>query len=222
MTSAVEHTGWMNSTFTLDGLSPPVPAAEPLRPSGQRRHDPARRPTSHMCANCGRAFTPPTRATAFCGLRCKEEARAVRYGRKLRREYGGDLPDDHAYALKMRIAHALGGGYRANARRLNPDRRAEVIARDGGRCVLCASDGEEIDHVQGDSNALSNLRYLCKPCHREVTEKHLAAITDKETLLRDLKLRLRIAAREPLRACDREDWSQIWRTWVAEHATCDT
>ena len=208
----------MSAWFSLSGLPAPVPAAEPLQQKGQRSQDLASRATSYVCANCDRAFTPPARATAFCGLGCKGEARAVRYGRKLRREHGDELPEDHAYALKMQIAHALGGGYRATARRLSAAVRAEVIDRDSGVRQQCGEPGEEIDHIEGDSSDRTNLRYLCKPCRHEVTDRHLTRIMDGETLLRALNLRRRIGAAEPLRACDRPDWSSTWRGWASQHA----
>lgn len=50
---------------------------------------------------------------------------------------------------------------------------AKVRERDAGRCVVCAGEGEEVDHIvplaQGGTNDLGNLRLLCHPCHQGVT-----------------------------------------------------
>ena len=63
--------------------------------------------------------------------------------------------------------------------------RTEVWGRDGGRCVLCGSDGDHVDHIRtlhslllefsprSKKEALAcaplwdtdNGRVLCKPCH---------------------------------------------------------
>lgn len=134
-------------------------------------------------------------------------------------EHGNKLPDDVAYALRIKRAFAISGGYPAKDRRLTPERRAKVIARDGWRCVLCGEPGDDVDHMTGDSDELSNLRLLCKPCHREVTEFHLVPIDDADKLLRAFDLEGRTRAAEPTRACDRPDWAQTWRMWMREHAT---
>ena len=46
--------------------------------------------------------------------------------------------------------------------------RAQVLARDGRRCVVCgAAEGLEIHHVDGDprNNAPGNLKTVCRACH---------------------------------------------------------
>lgn len=187
-----------------------------------QRKAPGPKIISIVCANCDVDFPARGRPTAFCGPRCRAEADAVRYGRRSYAEYGNDLPDDIAYALRIKRAFAVSGGYAAWDRRLTPERRAEVIARDGGLCVLCGEPGEDIDHINGDSDDLSNLRLLCKPCHRQVTEINLVPISDAGMLLRAAGMEARTRALEPTRACDRSDWSGNWRAWVREHTTYDT
>lgn len=56
---------------------------------------------------------------------------------------------DVAAALEMRLAHIAVGGYPETARRIPDKVRAEVFARDGGRCVLCGAPATEIDHIEG-------------------------------------------------------------------------
>lgn len=172
-----------------------------------------------VCANCDSTFSLGNRPTPFCGPRCRAEADAVRYGRRSYAAHGDQLPDDIAYALKMKRLFAMSGGYPATARRLTPERRAEVIARDGGLCVLCGQPGEDIDHMNRNSPALQDLRYLCKPCHRTVSEANLVPITKPEQLLRAFHLLVRTRAPEPMRACDQPDWAANWRAWMREHAT---
>jgi hypothetical protein len=88
------------------------------------------------------------------------------------------MPKDIVYAIRMKIASAIGGGYDQQARTLRSEVRRAVIERDQGRCVLCGGPGEEVDHIAGPSPELTNLRLLCKSCHRVVTEQHLIPITD--------------------------------------------
>jgi len=174
---------------------------------------------SYECPNCGDRFLSEHHGAGFCGLRCRSEAEAVRYTRRKVAEYGDRdaLPDDIAYAVKMKIAHALGGGYDQNARKLPPGVRQQVVDRDGGLCRTCGAPGEEVDHIDGPSPDLSNLRLLCKTCHHEVTDSRLLPISDEETAaLRDA-LWVRAYAPEALLPSDRDDWDKSWRPWVLAH-----
>lgn len=64
-------------------------------------------------------------------------------------------------------------GTGAHQRRL----RKAVTKRDGWRCVACGkgTNTGEVDHItplrKGGSDDLSNLQYLCKPCHAAKTAK---------------------------------------------------
>lgn len=58
--------------------------------------------------------------------------------------------------------------------------RKQVIQRDKGLCQRCLTAGKvtagnECDHIipkaRGGSDDLSNLRLLCRPCHRAVTAR---------------------------------------------------
>ena len=51
--------------------------------------------------------------------------------------------------------------------------RAQIFARDGGRCVFCKADAAlTIHHIRpralGGSDAPMNLVTLCQPCHDEI------------------------------------------------------
>jgi len=79
--------------------------------------------------------------------------------------------------------HTLGRpgvGYRepgrGNSRYISNDIRAEVIRRDGGRCVLCGAESDlHIDHIIpfsiGGSTHVDNLQVLCKPCNLSKSNK---------------------------------------------------
>lgn len=65
-----------------------------------------------------------------------------------------------------------------------PQRRDTVRRRAGGRCegrvegVRCPARGTECDHVtphaRGGADDLSNLQWLCTPCHKRKTAKEAA------------------------------------------------
>jgi 5-methylcytosine-specific restriction protein A len=52
-------------------------------------------------------------------------------------------------------------------------RRRMVLARDRHVCLLCGGRAREVDHIvpraHGGGDELSNLRSLCRACHRRVT-----------------------------------------------------
>lgn len=51
--------------------------------------------------------------------------------------------------------------------------RAVVLTRDLYTCAHCGLEGDEVDHVDGDShhNALHNLQVLCASCHSVKTAR---------------------------------------------------
>jgi hypothetical protein len=197
-----------------------LPPRRAPRPRGPRRKP--RKPTTFLllpCPNCDERFKAPGHTSrAYCGQPCGAEANAVRYARKRFADYpDGDLPDDIDYAIRIQLAHAVASGYPRAERLLPPEVRAAVFERDAGLCVICGEPGEDIDHINGSSPDLGNLRLLCKDCHREVTEKHLVPATGPE-LEKFAELHARIEAPEPLRPCDAVDWARCWRKWRKDHA----
>lgn len=184
-------------------------------PMGRVRTVPAA-PAPRRCASCLRVWQPPNRRiAAYCSPACRAVANAVRYARHRVEIYGRELPEDVAYAVNIRRAHALAGGYPSGRRRLPAAVRRLVWARDGGRCVLCGGQGEEVDHTRGDSELPEDLRVLCAGCHRRVTSAQLRPLPDDEAVLalRD-EMVLRTYAPRPLRACD--DWAGWLRdAWCA-------
>lgn len=55
------------------------------------------------------------------------------------------------------------------------ERKAEVLARDGGVCANCQGPGTHADHIvpkaMGGTDALDNLQTLCAPCHYRKTAR---------------------------------------------------
>lgn len=173
------------------------------------------------CANC--FGTLPDREdhkpALFCTDLCQEYARVVRYWRTVARN--GDLETDAGVreALETKIAHLLAGGYNATARRITREARALVIERDKV-CVSCGRPGEEIDHIDGDSNDPGNLQLLCKDCHHTKTRSHFVPAGPEMTALIDGIERDRVLPDEPSQLCDDDMFwkiveSQIRRERIA-------
>ncbi|MFS3128087.1 HNH endonuclease [Nocardioides sp. Bht2] len=205
--------------MTIGWTTVPIPQrAKKSSTARQRKTRPPRTPKVYacVCPNCGETFEA-TRSKTYCTNRCRLEAEVVRYTRKKLTEHPDGWPEDIDAVVRTKMAHAVTGTYNKNARRLSPKRRAEVIARDGGRCVRCNGEGTEIDHIAGDSTDLENLQLLCNACHRHKTNSCITEATDPESRATSKRLWLRVYAREPLRVCDASDWAQNRVTWLAQH-----
>jgi 5-methylcytosine-specific restriction endonuclease McrA len=181
------------------------------------------------CADCEQEVRLDRKPrTPFCGDLCRERSSLVRYERRLRirlaEEPGFKIDEDIAYALMIRRAHVLSGGYGHDKHKIPPEIRAKVIARDGGRCVKCGAPGQEIDHISGPDPDLANLQLLCTPCHRSKTDKNLVPISaddPKDEHLRQMQrdIMARIDSVEPLKVCDAPEWATTWREELANRMT---
>jgi 5-methylcytosine-specific restriction endonuclease McrA len=194
-------------------------------PLPRKRRVSRQRPSQYTCANCALVFRARQSGPAepYCSLRCKDEAKAVRYARARLAEYGtcrvAELPEDIQDAIQMKIAHALAGGYDEQARRLAPALRQAIFDRDGSRCVICGAPGTEIDHAHGPSAEPENLRVLCPDCHKAVTRNRFVRVEDGSREARKSRqLWLRTLAPHPIRPCDVDDWASIWREWATGHS----
>jgi hypothetical protein len=172
-----------------------------------------------LCSNCGSRFQQRYSREVYCSPMCSAEAEFVRYFRRVLMRFGAEIPTDVAEALQMRFAHLIGGGYDKRGRRLSKTMREAVWARDRGRCALCSDPGEEIDHIAGSDSALPNLRLLCKPCHREITQSRIRPIDpdDHETLAHRTRILERVRSDRPMRASDSADWQDEWQQWLISH-----
>lgn len=163
------------------------------------------------CANC---FEPlPTelqhRPWLFCSLLCQDTANTIRYWRKTSRNGKFEADPDVRYAISIRLAHMLAGGYNSEARRIPLDVRALVIERDRV-CVKCGSPGEEIDHIDGDSSDPDNLQLLCKNCHHAKTDEHLVPASQNQSDRIFALLIERVVPDRPAQLCDDEEgWAAI-------------
>ncbi|HKO56344.1 MAG TPA: HNH endonuclease [Thermoanaerobaculia bacterium] len=182
---------------------------KPLEPVGSRAAALVWPP--FPCPNCDE---PVPDARLFCSELCREEAKYVRYYRT-KIDDGSIVQADIRDALRMRLAHILAGGYHARLRQVPVDVRRAVIERDGGRCRACDAPGEEIDHIRGSKNDLSNLQLLCVDCHWKKTTRRMHRISAKshpEEWAKANALVARVQAVEPIRLCDDPSWERRSRT----------
>ena len=79
------------------------------------------------------------------------------------------LPRKEQTAIRAKRA-ATSKRYRSRAARITQAQIHEVWERDQV-CTICGDEGKEIDHIvpvsRGGQTELTNLRLLCRPCHRE-------------------------------------------------------
>lgn len=173
------------------------------------------------CANC---FAPlpddvKHRPWLFCGQLCQDTANTIRYWRKTSRSGKFEADPDVRYAIGIRLAHMLAGGYNSDARRIPLDVRALVIERDRV-CVECGGPGEEIDHIDGDSSDPDNLQLLCKSCHHVKTAKHLVPASQDQSDRIFALLIERVVPDLPAQLCDDEEsWAAIEPRLRAERIT---
>lgn len=193
--AAVQH--------TLDHpTSPVLPTAERQAGIASRRFQ------DDDCANCMNPL--PVQVTGlFCTELCRQTASTVRYWRRIVRDDRLARPDVRE-ALTIQIAHLLAGGYAANARRLPRATRDQVWKRDEGLCRGCGGQGEEIDHIDGDSPDLTNLQLLCKTCHHTKTQARMVPATVDQRMAIDQLQRQRVVPDEPILLCDDQESG----TWV--------
>lgn len=178
-----------------------------LTPADAPRFEPNR------CANC---FEPlpddyEHRPWLFCSVLCQDTANTIRYWRKTSRNGRFQADADVRYAISIRLAHMLAGGYNSDARRIPLDVRALVIERDRV-CVSCGGPGEEIDHIDGDSGDPGNLQLLCTTCHHAKTAEHLVPASEEQSDRIFALLVMRVAPEVPAQLCDDEtEWAALER-----------
>lgn len=181
------------------------------------------------CPNCLSPL-PDDLDRLFDSEECQQAASAVRYLRRVAAD-GRLAREDVRAAVRRKLWFALNSGYPAKARRLPPATRSLVLARDKGLCQKCGRSGDQIDHIRGDSRALSNLQVLCVDCHNTKTDYALFGAVapavdfaddapEAESIPQDTETQLtpaaealldRAMARVPMQLCDDERWEVHWR-----------
>ncbi|HYX72751.1 MAG TPA: HNH endonuclease, partial [Nitrososphaera sp.] len=153
-----------------------------------------------LCVNCDKGFVVSGPATLYCSPRCHQDAKLVRYVRACMKD--GRIKDPlvrEVIQKRLAFAYSEKGYYDEKARHLSPSIRRKVIERDKGLCKECQAIGGEIDHIDGDSDDMSNLQLLCRDCHNQKTKARMIPITPdheryEEILVRESELRSRIDA----------------------------
>lgn len=166
------------------------------------------------CANC---FEPlpnddEHKPALFCSELCNSVAKDVRYWRSTIRDGRFQSDPEVRLALHTRIAHLLAGGYNSAARTIPAGVRAFVFGRNKV-CVLCGGPGQEIDHIDGDSNDPGNLQLLCTDCHHAKTATRFVPATEEQNAFVDRLEQERVLPDEPAQLCDDDMfWQRAERT----------
>lgn len=167
------------------------------------------------CANCLEPL-PNEEPGLYCSPLCKETAKDVRYIRRKERDPEQLEDPDILDAIHTKIAHLLGGGYDAKARRIPPGVRDLIWTRDEGKCVECGAPSEEIDHKDGSSNEPGNPQLLCSSCHRVKTALRMKPTSGEQDAWVDELYRERINPDPPVYLADGEvRWQVEWPALLA-------
>ncbi|MGJ4748152.1 hypothetical protein ACQV5M_17465, partial [Leptospira sp. SA-E8] len=112
------------------------------------------------CVNCDKDIPWERLYKIFCSELCQEEAKYVRYHRKVIAE-GRDKDPDIAAAIEVKRISIISGGYSTKDRKVPESLRAQVFKLSKNRCAICGKLGREVDHIKGSSNDIENLQLLC-------------------------------------------------------------
>jgi hypothetical protein len=172
------------------------------------------------CFACGARIGARGKPFLFCSDECKAVSKAVRYVRKKIDDEVDWTPDLlHACGQKILPWATSGRAYDERGRYLAPRRRADIFARDGGRCVLCDAPATQIDHIHGSSPDPSNLRAVCAECNRKLMLDNLVPVKDErqrqEIRSRMTDLAHLIASPVPFAlGFDHTRWDKSWRLYA--------
>lgn len=166
------------------------------------------------CANCATPLTHFEKRLT-CDSFCRDLAAAVRYARAAISDGRVDADLDVLPSIRIQFAHLLNGGYESYGRKVTPQVRSDVITRDAGLCQTCGGPGNEVDHIEGDSNEPDNLQLLCSDCHRKKTQTLMVPAEDEEKALLLGVWAKRIFPAQPLMLADSGEWASQWRALEA-------
>lgn len=171
-----------------------------------------------LCQNCDAQLTleQARHGALFCGEKCKQTAKAVRYARATLRDGRYKRDPLVREAVEQKSAHVLGGGYPEKSRSLSDEQREAIFKRDNRRCRLGGAPATEIDHIAGSSSDPENLQALCKPCNMAKARAHFRSATPEEAAEGNA-IWARIRATQPVRLCDDEkQWNELQKKIAAE------
>jgi 5-methylcytosine-specific restriction endonuclease McrA len=167
--------------------------------------------TFDKCANCDNELEISNQSL-FCSPFCLQLASFVRYARGVTTDPTRFNNPETKYALSIKMAHLMNGGYPSKARQVPKPVRAIVIERDGGACRNCRKPGTDIDHITGDSNGPDNLQLLCWDCHKAKTTATMIPASPEHQVWANELYMTRILVDTPTRLCDDEGcWENEWR-----------
>jgi|GEM_PF-6004763 hypothetical protein len=132
--------------------------------------------SSLKCANCGELVEKPS---PYCGEYCQQFAGTIRYSRKAIQARRTDDEDFHI-GLGTRLIALLKGGYPTKARSLDKETRDFVFGRDKMICQICGGTADQIDHINGSSSAITNLRAVCGKCNRKLAVDNVSFVNIEE------------------------------------------
>ena len=121
-----------------------------------------------LCASCLKPLDPAEvgkKHVGFCSEHCRKQAEKIRYVRQAIRD-GRSTDPLTALVIFSNMITFLAFDLAYTRPRLSDKLRQEVLAQNDGRCVSCNErPATEVDHIDGGSIELSNLRGLCRRCH---------------------------------------------------------
>ena len=121
-----------------------------------------------LCVSCLEPLDPTevgNKHVGFCSEHCRKQAEKIRYVRQAIRD-GRSTDPLTALVIFSNMITFLAFDLAYTRPRLSDELRQEVLAQNDGRCVSCNKQlATEVDHIDGGSVELSNLRGLCQRCH---------------------------------------------------------
>lgn len=195
-----------------------------------------------LCASCLEPLDPTEvgkKHVGFCSEHCRQQAEKIRYVPQAIRD-GRSTDPLTALIISTNMITFLALDLAYTRPRLSDELRQEVLAQNDGRCVSCnRQPATEVDHIDGGSVELTNLRGLCRRCHVLKTRGEIpddltrdgAGTIDTSEQSQELRQlwRLALRSRQPL------DEAPEWRNlreraaeyadtrfgWITQQILCD-
>jgi len=161
------------------------------------------------------AELPDDELGLWCSQWCRSVNAKTRYWRAVLCDGRIEDPAVHSQ-VQMDMAFLLAGGYSALGRNPSPKTREIVLERDNGLCQSCGEPGNQVDHIEGNSDDPSNLQVLCEPCHRLKTFESFEPAGDESRTWVMILYLTRVEPEEPRLLADDVVWREAWARLKAE------